>query len=332
MNDLNDIASSQFADDVFDKIDENFDDVKSAIDTLEQSGGGGGGTSTGLEKVFVNDRVANYKGTIKVLALGNSYAQNSLAYIGDFLDAASAQGSEYYVKTYRPPGQSLSGWWSIIGDNAYSGLDPVTRGSASMSSAATTGFRGELSKDWDIVSIQQNSDNVANYSTYEPYITDIISAIRYHCVNKNVKIALHMVWDKSIANNACDTHLSDIIAATQAVCRKNKIDIVVPTGIAIANARKAFSGNTMMRDTGGHLAYGVARYVAAATWYQAVFKAFCGTDLSSLEVLHPMGNTYDGVTESATNDNDVAVTASNMVLCQQCAIDAVNNMWKVSNY
>lgn len=45
MKTLNNISSNQFADNVFGKIDENFSDIKSAVDTLEQSGGGGGGST-----------------------------------------------------------------------------------------------------------------------------------------------------------------------------------------------------------------------------------------------------------------------------------------------
>lgn len=48
MKTLNNISSEKFANQVFNEIDENFDDVKSAIDTLEQSGGGGGSSSRTL--------------------------------------------------------------------------------------------------------------------------------------------------------------------------------------------------------------------------------------------------------------------------------------------
>lgn len=328
MKGLHNISSSQFADDVFGKIGQNFNDVRSAINALEQSGGGsgGGGTSLGLEKVFVNDRVAAYKDSIKVLVLGNSYAMNSLVYIDDFFgqNGAGLESSKYYIKIYRPPGAPLVNWWTYIANNAYTGNEPTSRGSATMGSASTSGIRGEISKDWDIVTIQQNSDNVANYATYEPYITDIISAIRYYCSNKSVKIALHMVWDKSNSGK-----IDDIIANTQEVCRKNKIDIVIPTGVAIEHARNEFSGNNMLRD-GTHLAYGVARYIACCTWYQTIFAPFVGTDLTSLEVLHPLGNTYDSVTESASDTNAVAVTSENMAKCQQCAMAACNDMWNVT--
>ena len=316
MKTLNSISSSQF--------DQNFTDVRSAINAIEQSGGGGGGTSLGLEKVFVNDRVAAYKDSIKVLSLGNSYAQNSLAYIGDFMTAASAAEAAYHVKVYRPAGAPLSQWWSYITSNNYTGTAATTRGTATMN-GGSNGINGDISKDWDIVTIQQNSDNVADYSTYEPYLTDLISAIRYYCSNKAVKIAFHMVWDKSNTGK-----ITNIVEATQEVCRKNKVDIVVPTGIAIENAREAFSGNNMMRDGSGHLAYGVARYIACCTWYQTIFAPFTGVGLDDISVLHPLGNTYDAVTETAGNANDAAVTSENVAKCKQCAMAACTDMWNVT--
>ena len=331
MKALNTISSDTFANSVMTKIDKNFTDVKAAIDDLENSGSGSGGgesSNTGMDKVFVNGRMGAYKDTIKVLSLGNSYAQNSMAYIADFLSAAGASSSGYYTKVMRPSGQSLQGWWNTIATNG-SDSSPATRGSATMiDPSGVTGVRKELSRDWDVITIQQNSDNVANYATYEPYISDIISAIRFYCPNKAVKIALHMVWDKHRVSSQYDTHFSEIVEATKSVCRKNGIDMVIPTGTAIANARKAF-GNSMMRDSSGHLAYGVARYIACSTWYQVVFAPFYGVDIENLDVLHDMG-TYDSVTESASDTNAAIVDDSNKQMCQQCALAAVNDMWNIT--
>ena len=51
--------------------------------------------------------------------------------------------------------------------------------------------------------------------------------------------------------------------------RKAGIRRFIPTGAAVQNARETALGDDLTRD-GYHLSYGVGRYIAAATWYEAL--------------------------------------------------------------
>lgn len=64
------------------------------------------------------------------------------------------------------------------------------------------------------------------------------------------------------------------------------IELVIPSGTAIQNARTSFLGNDLTRD-GFHLSRPHGRYIAACTWLEAVLG------------VNPVGNSYrpEGMTE-----------------------------------
>ena len=98
------------------------------------------------------------------------------------------------------------------------------------------------------------------------------------------------------------------------------IDMIIPTGTAIQNARSTNlnSPHGLTRD-GKHLGFGVGLYVAACTWFEALIAPVFGVSV--------LGNTSTHeITEwerSHSKFETSAVTNQNRTLCQQCAVTAV---------
>ena len=61
-----------------------------------------------------------------------------------------------------------------------------------------------------------------------------------------------------------------IVSASQAVAQIVPIHTIIPDGTAIQNARSSFIGDNLTRE-GYHLDLQIGRFVAACTWYEALF-------------------------------------------------------------
>ena len=312
-----------YADNVFGRINDNFTEVKSAIDGLESQGTPSGG---GTAAKYRNNPFPAWKEDVRILSISNSYGLNPTCYINEILDTVQGAKAKVNVTVVNDAGWSLQQWADkIASDGSISGTQ--VRGGLSMGSASS--INAMLAKPWDIVILQQNSDNADDYTTHEPHLSAIVSAIRQHCTNQRVCIAWQMVWGKNLRSSSGTHKWDNIAAVTQKVMAVNGIDVVVPTGTAIENARLAF-GNSMMKDTSGHLSYGIARYVGAMTWIHTLMAPMLGINIVGMAATHAIGGTYDGVAEDASNQNAQAVTDDNKERCQKCALAACNDMWNIT--
>ena len=64
---------------------------------------------------------------------------------------------------------------------------------------------------------------------------------------------------------------SSILGAAKQALKDAPIDILVPAGTAIQNARTSSMGDNLNRD-GYHLQLVYGRYTAACAWFEAIFK------------------------------------------------------------
>lgn len=127
---------------------------------------------------------------------------------------------------------------------------------------------------WDVISLQQGSPLSGKSSSYNN-LPQLIKGVKELMPNKKAEIVWHNTWAY-----ACDfksdnfkyygydqnAMLDSIISVVKTVIPQNGIKRVIPSGIAIQNARETF-GDVLNRD-GYHLALPLGRYVAACTWYE----------------------------------------------------------------
>lgn len=131
-----------------------------------------------------------------------------------------------------------------------------------------------IDQPWDMISLQQASPVSGNSGAYGN-LPQLIKGVKELMPNKDAEIVWHNTWayarDFKSDNFKYygydqDVMLDSIISVVKTVIPQNGIKRVIPSGIAIQNARKSF-GDVLNRD-GFHLAVPLGRYVAACTWYE----------------------------------------------------------------
>lgn len=213
----------------------------------------------------------------KVLAIGNSFSQDA---VEQYLhELAEAGGQEIIIGNMYIGGCSLERHYNNMlnntADYAYRkiGLDGIKHESGNQ-----TIEKALADEQWDYVSLQQVSGLSGDYSTYNSYLPALVAYVKEKV--PTAKLILHQTW--SYAQNSTHSEFArygkdqmkmynSIIEATTKAFTDNSMDLLIPCGTAIQNARTTFIGDYMNRD-GYHLNVVYGRYTAACTWYEALFK------------------------------------------------------------
>ena len=165
---------------------------------------------------------------------------------------------------------------------------------------------GILYEDWDYITLQQSSGNSGAASTYDPYLTSLISYVNTKKTNPKAELLWHMTWayDEGYAASSNygsqDVMYSRIIGAVkEKIVGNDAFSMILPVGTAIQNARTSFIGDTFNRD-GFHLDYNYGRYLAGLTWFHKI------TGISIDDFTYIPGNSFsteylDVIKESIKN-------------------------------
>lgn len=184
---------------------------------------------------------------------------------------------------------------------------------------------------WDIVIFQQsiNIEGAGTYSTYQPYLNDLIKGVKNISIeNHNMVpfIGWHMFW--GYGGNYSDM-FSKIKDATKQMMAETGVNIIIPTGTAFDFVRtKSYSNGDSeakfldeIYGDGFHSSRGVGRYLGACTWFEAIIKPIYGVSVS--------GNGFR-MTEMMSGESDAPegrkffeVNDIKAPILQQCAVDAV---------
>ena len=253
-------------------------------------------------------------GIVRILAIGNSFSQDAVEqYLYDLFDAA---GIKVIIGNMYIGGCSLeTHWTNASAGNAAYYYRKIVDGTKTETSGVTLSAGIEDEK-WDYISLQQVSGKSGVYSTYSPYLADLIGYVKAHAKKADVSIMLHQTWAYQTGSTHSDfpTYGSDqmtmynaIVDAERKAAEDNSISIVIPSGTAIQNGRTTYLGDSFNRD-GYHLEITYGRYTAACTWFETI---------SGKNVV---GNGY----HPDTIDNYVAK------LAQSCAHAAVQSPWTVT--
>lgn len=227
--------------------------------------------NTGDTAVTANDNV------VRILAIGNSFSEDALdTYFHDVCEAAGKK---------------------VIVGNLYIGGCPIDRHmlNADTDSAAyrfrRIGLNGDIieannirlssaigSDTWDFVTFQQASGVSGKYGTYanlKPLIYYVDSL-----TDDNTRFAWHQTWAYSVdskhgeypnyESNQKVMYDSIMAASSRAIADNPELTVVIPSGSAVQIAREK-SGNYDLTRDGYHLDYILGRYIAACTWFEALF-------------------------------------------------------------
>ena len=220
---------------------------------------------------------------MKVLAIGNSFSQDATRYLHDI---ASADGVRLEVA------------------NLYIGGCPLERHYRNMLSGEAkyelqydghaTGFfvsldDALLSRQWDVVTLQQASHESFKPESYTPYLQELAEHVRL-CQPK-AKLLLHQTWayaagsEKLLTVTPYETPaqmIADVKKAYAMAADEICADGIIPSGELLQMLLQ--KGVASVHRDGFHSTKGLGRYAIALLWYRLLTgktvaqNSFCSFD------------------------------------------------------
>lgn len=268
---------------------------------------------------------------LKVLMIGNSYADDTINYAYEIAKSVGIPEENILIADIYIGGCSLATHWSNAQSNAPAyrlGLE--REGWFDSSNTDWTMEQAIMYADWDFITFQQNSGNSggpASYSCLQDlmnYVYDVATdEINNPNANPNVKFVWHQTWayQQGTTASAFSTYNYDQMTMYNAImsCLKNFVlnkDFVaiIPNGTAIQNARTSTIGDTFSRDQHNHLSHGAGRYIAAMN----LVSVLTGIDMSNL-AWKP--------TDSGFN---YPLTATEIEICKESVANAIANPLEIT--
>lgn len=246
------------------EAEEPEEEPESEEETLEV-GEGGGSLYTASENP--------YKKSLKILAFGNSFSKDAMQHLWDI---AKSYGVETVILgNLNIGGCSLETHYTNMSQKLAAYTYSKNINGEWVNTKNATALSGLQDEDWDIITLQQASDQNYDSSTYSN-LSGILRYLEQYKPKKDTKILWHMTWayQSDSKKAAFKDYNNNQIKMYEAILKRVKNDVlfydnfsgVIPAGTAIQNLRKTTVGDTLTRD-GYHLSYGMGRYVAALTWY-----------------------------------------------------------------
>jgi len=285
---------------------------------------------------------------LHILLFGHSFGIDCTEYLPDITKAAGIT-DVHYGRFIQGNCQLLQHWNHITAKDTYQ-YDDSNPASTEWTSVNRKVDDVLAQYPWDVILFQQNIgfSGEGSYSSYQPhlnYLTHYVDSFCTEIHGGTPIIGWNMFWGFNsqvfpLGGAQYSTYDIDatemyesIVVATQAMVadktKANEINLIVPAGTAIQNARgtslnepgSATSPSTtyLLTRDGYHASYGIGRYVTACTWFQKLIAPIYGVDIT--------GNTYR---PTRTAFKDDLVTDARAAICWKCAKAAVEHPYVVS--
>lgn len=222
--------------------------------------------------------------SFKVLFIGNSFSMDTVEYLAQIAQGCGVK--EVLVANLYQGGCSIQKHEQQARNNSFSYEYSTNNGNEWTERGRTTIDLALKADNWDWVVIQHGTADGSRYAEEASY--EKLPALVQHVkerVSEDTKIAFNMTWVGernshqeliAYANNQ-ERYYNAIAALTKdTVATTEGIDLVVPTGTAIYNARTT-TVRPLFRD-GYHLSLDSGRYIAGLTFFAAV----TGVDVSEV--------------------------------------------------
>lgn len=204
---------------------------------------------------------------MKILSIGNSFSNDAQGYLHNM---ALSDGVEIEAVNLFIGGCSLSMHYDnmLSDEKAYSlEINGETTG-------LMVSIKEALLRDtWDVITLQQVSQESPFYKTYQPYLNELVKYVKQFA--PDAKLAIHQTWayeqgSKRLTEELKYTDykdmLSDIVAAYKQAADDINADYIIPSG-EVLGALLENGIPSVHRDT-FHANFGVARYALSLTWYK----------------------------------------------------------------
>lgn len=201
---------------------------------------------------------------MKLLAIGNSFAVNSLTYLRQIFENAGMELTLGYVSIGGCP-LSLH-WYNAENDVARYGLE--YEGSFTMREMLT-------SENWDVVTLQQVSHESWKIGTYHPYIENLVDYVKQYA--PQAKILLQQTWAYRSDNERLVKEYQISQSQMFSLIRENYNSVSASLGLPIMPVGEAFViHQELTADTVGSLtrhsdapshANRLGQYIGGLVWY-----------------------------------------------------------------
>lgn len=210
--------------------------------------------------------------TLKILAIGNSFSNNTTQYL---YDVAAAEGiTDITLGRLYIGGCPLDRHArNIKNDSMDYTYYRNTTGSWEKVENATLQY-GLLDNDWDIITMQQSSGKSGRPDTYDVVLQELVDYVNANKTNPDAKLVWHMTWayqgdsthkDFTVYANNQDVMYKCIVDAYKQKVEPNEaFSGMIPAGTAVQNARTSYLGDSLTAD-GYHL-NDIGKIIATYTW------------------------------------------------------------------
>ena len=265
--------------------------------------------------------------SFSLLMIGNSFSDDTIQWVYEICDDLNI---EVNLANLYIPGCSLDTHYNNLtkGTKAYEYRTYVKSSKTWKTTNNYSIQKAFNDYDWDFISLQQASGFSGQPSSYS-LLNSIVEKI------KNNRPNVNFVWNMTCAYQQNSTHSdfakynknqltmynSIVSAVKEKVLSIPEIDVVVPNGTSIQNARTSYIGDNLTRD-GYHLSFDYGRYIAGLT----LVKTMTGTDISKINYA-PNGVSNDNkkiAIESVTNAIKNPFEITNSIYTQEPSIDLSN--------
>ena len=259
--------------------------------------------------------------TLKVLAVGNSFSNNTTEFL---YDIATAEGvTDVVIGKLYISGCTVAMHLENAQNNAPAyEYSKNTTGNWQYTQSATLEYALQ-DEPWDIITVQQGSSPSGIVETYSG-LSELVSYINAKKANPNARLVWHMTWAYQVGstNTAFSKYNNDQMTMYNAICNAvqeavlptNAFHSVIPAGTAIQNARTSSLGDNLTQDT-YHL-NDMGKVIGAYTWY----ATFVGKPLEAIHI----DNVANKVTLTDTDKAIIVESVNNALSNPYSVIQSTN--------
>jgi len=243
------------------------------------------------EETFVTTPLCDGK-TLKILAIGNSFSNNTTQYL---YDVAMAEGMTDVTIGRLFIGSCTLEMHAANAQNDTPAYTYYKNDSGTWEKTENvTMLHGLLDESWDIITMQQSSGQSGQSGSYDGHLETLIDYVNTHKTNKDAKLVWHMTWAyqtdsthkdfSHYANDQLSMYYAIVATCQEKILTNDAFVAVIPAGTAIQNARTSRWGDAITAD-GYHL-NDLGKLTASYMWYATL----TGKSLSGIR----LDTTYTG--------------------------------------
>ncbi len=270
---------------------------------------------------------------LKVLMIGNSYADDTINYAYEIAKSAGIPTENILIADIYVGSCSLKTHLNNAQKNAKAYRFGLERAGWFDGSSYTNWTMEQAIKyaDWDFITFQQSSGDSGVSSSYSvlqelmDYVYSVATDTKNNPnANPNVKFVWHQTWAYQQNTTPAGfsayrykqmTMYNAIISCMKKHVLNKNFVAIIPNGTAIQNARTSSIGDTFARDEYNHLSHGAGRYIASMN----LVSVLTGRDMSAMT-----WKPTDGGFNYKLTEQEISI-------CKESVANAIANPLEITN-